>query len=397
MLIVFLGVWLSQMTALAQSDRTLPPPSPVTFNNWQQVSANERTIEYQVAFDSGEPSSYPENNTVRIRALLPAERVGPFPTVILLHYWGASDWELEERMSAQLNRRGIATVLVPLPYHLSRTPQGFTSGQLAVQPDPKALRETILQSVSDVRRTMDWIYTRSEFIHEKVGLAGTSLGAIVSTLAFSVEPRIKSGCFILGGVDLAHLLWHSSRVVSQRDILRRNGYTESRLREELADVEPANYLPQAHGKPAMVVRANFDSVVPAQSSEALIQGLDHPTVITLRTGHYGGVLAENQIIANVGAFFQSQFFGEGKNFLAKALKAPTIRLGAMVDGINQLQVAAGIDLWQSKNDSRFFVSAFVTPRGPKLAIGMRISQNLSIGPVLTRKGLTGGLFWNVVL
>ena len=164
------------------------------------------------------------------------------PVVVVLHYWGASDQKAEVSLANDLLRRGIAAVLMPLPYHLSRTPAGYRSGQLAIQADPKVLVATMSQAVLDVRRTVDWIETRPEFDSRHIGIVGTSLGSLVAANSYGVESRFGPAAFVVGGADFAHIIWNSSRVVTQREDLRRRGYTEERMRDELKPIEPLEFL-----------------------------------------------------------------------------------------------------------------------------------------------------------
>jgi len=382
---------------VAQTPTGPQPPPAIDFPPSRTLRTGDISRELEVTFPSAIPSEFAENQSVRLRVFLPAEKVDPVPVVVILHYWGATDWRLEERMAAQLNRRGVGAVLVPLPYHLSRTPRGYLSGQLAIQPDPEALRKTILQSVSDVRQTVNWIERQPDFRLGQIGIAGTSLGAIVAALAAGTEPRFTARCFVLGGVDLAFLLWNSSRVVSQREVMRRAGFTEARLREILSDVEPATYLAQSVPVPSLVIRAKFDTVIPPQSTDALIESLNEPQVVTVNTGHYGGVFAERAILREFGEFFQSTFFGTARSGISKSLSAPTIRIGGLYDDQDRLQVAAGIDLWRSNARSDVFLAALASPRGPRLMLGAQLGPRVAVGPVLTGKRVTVGLFWSIVL
>lgn len=382
---------------VAQEPPVTQAPPPIAFLPWQAGRSDEVTREYSTSFPSAYSSGIPENDTVYVRALLPADSVGQVPTVILLHYWGASDQRLEERLAARLNRRRVGAILIQLPYHLSRTPAGFASGALAIQPDPVKLRQTMIQSVLDIRRTIDWMATRPEIDSSRIGLSGTSLGSIVGSLAAGVEPRITHMCFILGGVDLAKMLWNSSRVVSQRETLRRSGITESSLREALKPVEPSEYLGSAAPRPALVIRAQFDTVVPSECTDQLVSLLNDPQVIVLKTGHFGGVFAERPILNAVAEFYQQRFFGVGRATLTRTLSAPTIRLGSLYDGVDRLQVAASVDLWRSNAKADQFFSAVLSPRGPRLYLGTNLGGGLSLGAIGTPKRVSFGLFWSFVL
>ena len=42
---------------------------------------------------------------------------------------------------------------------------------------------------------------------QRLGVAGISLGGIVSSLAAAVDPAIREGAFLLAGGDLSAILW----------------------------------------------------------------------------------------------------------------------------------------------------------------------------------------------
>lgn len=369
------------------------PPPPIEFLPWREVRTDDISTEYLVQFPSSITTQFAENNTVYVTSMLPSDRVAPVPAVVILHYWGAYDLFVERRMAQQLNRRGIGAVIVSLPYHLQRTPKGRLSGELAITPDPDALVQTMVQSCQDVRRAIDWVQTRAEFKRDQIGISGTSLGAIVASLVLAVEPRVKAATFLIGGVDLAGILWNSSRVVQVREMLRRKGYDEEKLRERLQIVEPETYLKDAPARPALVIGAEYDTIVPVQYTRKLIAGLHDPVVQWLPTGHFGGALAQNGILRSQTDFFWSQF--NGADFRGKlTLNAPTIRFGVMTD-FEKIEVAAGFDVLRSKSRD-YFVSALLSPRQLRLYGGYAINPNLSAGLSVTSRRVSPGLFWSFV-
>ncbi|MCE9559927.1 MAG: hypothetical protein K8R88_13380 [Armatimonadetes bacterium] len=211
---------------------------------------------------------------------------------------------------------------------LSRTPRGFASGALAIQPDPALLVRTMTQSVFDVRRTIDWIQTRPEFKRDQIGISGMSLGAIVAALVSGIDTRISAQCYMIGGVDLAHILWNSSRVVQVREALRKKGYTEASLREEIKTIEPEPLLAASPQRPALVIAARYDTIVPNGSTEKLIHALGNPIVEWLATGHIGGVFAASPILRSQSDFFASAFANRPYR-TSSSLRAPTLRFGTI--------------------------------------------------------------------
>ncbi len=378
----------------------MPPvtqaPASVTFENWQPIRQDDISDEFEARFQSAIVTPYPENNTVRLKILRPADRLGPTPVVIVLHYWGAFNESLERSFAAQLNRSGIAAILMPLPLHLSRTPHGYKSGELAVQADPTRLIETMTQAVSDVRRTVDFIASRSEFVPGKIGLAGTSLGAIVASLAFAVEPRIAASSYLVGGADLAGILWNSSRVVTQRESLRRRGFDEAKLRAALEPIEPLRFLSGHDSRPSYVIGGRFDTVVPRANTEALIKGLGTTRVSWMDSGHVGGLISQRSVLRSLAEFFASTF--EGRSMIERSsFVMPTLRAGMTLSQFNGLQVGIGFDLWRTPVGSRLFGTILATPRGPQVFGGYQLQSGLSVGVIASPRRISPGLFWSIVL
>ncbi|MEP0765347.1 MAG: alpha/beta hydrolase family protein [Fimbriimonadia bacterium] len=370
---------------------TFPPP-PKEF----AVQIAEKAGFLDVSFPSAHRTEWPENNVVRARLIRPAGVEEPMPIVILLHGLGVADHFLEERIAKRLNDRGIAALLVTLPYHIERSPPGYRSGALALRPDVDAFEEMVRQSVSDLRRAVDWAESQRFVDADRIGVLGVSLGAIIASLGMAAEPRLRFGVFLLGGGDVAHILWNSSLTISVREVLRRNGWTEERLRARLKAVEPLSYANEEIGERVLLVGALFDTVVPATDTDKLHRALGSPPMLWLETGHYGAVFVERRLLRVVADFFAARFAGETYS-PPTSIDAPTIRIGLMLDQESGLQVAAGLDLWRSNSRGDFYASGFLTTRGPVLFAGWKGPLGFSVGAVAHPKRTVPGVVWHFVL
>ena len=386
------------MLPLVQVPELLTPPK-VAFEPWRAVERSDDIAEYVATFPSAFVSGVPENDTVPLRILLPAGAKGPVPVVLITHYWGASDLRAERALGEDLVTRGVGAAILTLPYHLSRTPPGKRSGELAIVPDVPKLRGTIVQAVLDVRRSMDFLDSRPEFLKSPRGISGTSLGALVSVLGYAVDSRITHAAFILGGADFAGILWNSSRTGPQREVLRRQGYGEGRLREELREVEPLTYLPRETPGTTFLISAKYDTVVPGGNSGALARALGDPLRLQIDTGHYGGIFVQQRALREVARFFGNEMTGE-PYAPPKRLVAPTVRIGALASAPNGFDLAVGLDLVRFDPRGDGFVSALITPRGPQIFAGRTIFPGLAFGGIAKLSGRNHfglGVFWSVVL
>lgn len=370
-------------------------PERIVFEEWRQVGRTELFSEYRVSFPSAVQTDFPKNDSIELQVFLPASTFGRPPVVILLHFWGATDNHLERDTARELADRGIASVIVPLPFHLSRTPDGYRSGELAIVPDPNRLLQTMIQSVSDVRRTVDWIQTRPEFNSNEIGLTGTSLGAIVSSLTFAVEPRISAASFMLGGADLSYLLLNSSRTTVQRKVLSDEGWTEEKLRLVLAPIEPLNFLDPTDSRPTYLISARHDNVVPLESSLKLQAALGNPEFLLLETGHYGGFLVKDRLVRSIASFFDASLRGRSFNAPDK-FYSPTIRFSVMMDTSTGLNLGAGLDIWRSNERADIFMAGYITPRGLRGYFGFQLGNGVSLGAMFSRSGTSPGLVWSTI-
>ena len=393
------------LTALTVASAAFTQPAPIpetlkapkiTFEPWRQVTEFDNSIEFETSFPSALETPYPANNRVPIRIFIPRNGNAPYPAVVIAHYWGATDLRAEISLADQLAQRGIASAILTLPYHLSRTPPGKRSGEMAVQPDPAALRQTMRQAVMDVQRTVDFLDTRPEIKKSPLGIAGTSLGALVAGLAYGTDPRLSHAAFIVGGADIAGILWKSSRVIPQRDQLRREGYTEETLRTQLSEVEPLQYLPRETPGIGFMIVAKYDTVIPSSSSQKLIDAIPESRVLNIDTGHYGGIFIQRRILAETAAFFGSEFSGV-RFEPPKRIYAPSIRLGVSVDPVDGLDIGAGIDLWRLDQKGDTVLSGFISPKGPSLRLMRNVSSGLAIGILAGPKKATVGVMWSTVL
>lgn len=384
------------LSASAAGQTVTDAPPAIAFPEWKEVGRPEGSIEYLVTFPSAISTPHPVNNSVPLRIFLPEGATKPVPAVLVTHYWGATDLRVERALATELNRNGIAAAVLTLPYHLARTPSDVRSGELAIEPDPAKMIATATQAVLDIRRSIDYLDTRPEIERGRVGLFGTSLGAVLSSIAAAVEPRITHGAFMLGGADLAHILWDSSLLVPQREVLRRRGYSESRLREELASIEPAAHLARRSPPSSFVIGGRFDTVIPRSATERLLSVLPNAKVLWLDTGHYGGIFVQRRLMREVARYFQTEFAGNVYTPPAH-IYAPTIRIGAIASMGRGLNLGVGLDLFRADRRGDVWSSLFVSPRGPEVFFGLKLKNGFAVGATVAARRSGIGLLWSAVL
>ena len=131
---------------------------------------------------------FPENQTVHARWWRHDRR--GWPTVLCLHGF-ASGHPLVDALAFQarrLYRAGLDVLLYTLPFHGSRRPRGARkSGEGFFGPNMARTNEAFAQAIFDARALMRWVARSGS---GPVGAFGMSLGAYVTALLATLEPRL---------------------------------------------------------------------------------------------------------------------------------------------------------------------------------------------------------------
>ncbi|WP_286004348.1 hypothetical protein [Geitlerinema calcuttense] len=112
----------------------------------------------RITFPSPHPCDRPENNRVGMDVFL-SRPWDEAPVMIFMHgFMSASDtgYHLWCRL---MNQRGVNAIFLHLPYHYSRRPAGYVSGELAISADLTRLAEGIRQAVKELRLIIDSLKT----------------------------------------------------------------------------------------------------------------------------------------------------------------------------------------------------------------------------------------------
>jgi len=340
---------------------------------------------------------YPQNQTVYAEVFLP--RTGNrMPAVLILHSWGVQRPDIELSLARMLAQKGFVTAVMTLPYHMQRTPAGYLSGELMIVPDPQQMRDTMRQATLDACRLIDWLQTQPQVDSERIGIVGISLGAIVGALVLAVEDRMGAGVLVLGGANLAHVLWRSPLTMSVRSELRSKGTGYERLRDELASVEPLHYLRGQYGHRVLMINGRFDLVIPREDALALRRALGEGPLLWLNTGHYGPALVRPALFNLVARFLSANLQNDSQPFvLPSSLNEPTIRIGLLYSGVWGARVSAAVDIWRWEREGRAGVSLQASPRNLSLLAGFRPISPVHIGFELSTRPAAGYLFIHFVL
>ena len=166
---------------------------------------------------------------------------------------------------------------------------------------------TPLRAVTALRNVIDYLKT------PKVGLLGTSLGAIYGASAFGAEPRIKAAVLIVGGGPSADVIATSDQEILaglRTERFARFGFhTEQEYAEELRRhlvIDPILLAAPGAGKRALFMTADSDTTVPTANQLALWEAWGKPERVSLWAGHVGAIIQYSYFYREkVASFFES--------------------------------------------------------------------------------------------
>lgn len=223
------------------------------------------------------------NNTVWGR-FFPAQ--GPL-ALIVLPQWNAQ-WGSHIGLCRILQRFGITTLRMSLPYHDHRRPEEFERAEPLIGPNVGQTMATTRQAVLEVRRAADWLAERG---YSRLGVLGTSIGSCIGFLAMAHDARLQYNGFIHVSSYFADVVWEGISTSHVRESLESNLRLEE-LRRLWAPISPYPFIPRLSGarKPMLVLSGRYDLSFPFHLTRKSFEEFDRYRVpyerILLPCGHY---------------------------------------------------------------------------------------------------------------
>jgi dienelactone hydrolase len=231
-----------------------------------------------------------ENNVVHAEFFHPLGAGRRSPGVVVLHILG-SDFPLSRYMAARLADRGVAALFLKLPYYGERRPKGGPGpvpGRF-LSADIERTMTSMRQGVCDVRRGLSWLASRDDVDSSRLGVAGISLGGIVSSITAAVDPAVRDGVFLLAGGDLSKILWDMPETAKFRAAWEASGRTVEDLKALTDPFDPLTYAHRLAGKRLLMIAGKVDEVVPSASTKALWEAAGRPPIRWYDCGHYSAI------------------------------------------------------------------------------------------------------------
>lgn len=336
----------------------------------------------RVTYPSPVKTPFTVNNTVTAYLFLPSGP-GPHPAMVVLHEWlppkGMKD---EFRLCQGIAHAQVAALLIVEPYSLERRPKPTRPDAELLSGNVPQMVAGLRQCVLDTRRGLDWLSRRPDIDPQRMGAAGISLGGILAPLVAGVDRRARVLLTLVGGGDVADIVWNSYFTKGLKPEMRKRGYTEDSLREAMRPVEPTEWLQGFDPKNALLINGRYDIFVTPHDSQTLARALGGAKIVWANTGHYGIALSEAQAEAVGVQFLRSRFFGDPPTFAPPTtLRSHTIKLGFLIGGREKLLVSPALAYQIINFDSqgRYSLDGQLTFHGLSGGLSARLTRTSAIG------------------
>lgn len=245
-------------------------------------------------FDSPLPSRFAENARVPLiwfRAPKSARSA-----VLLVPGWSRPDRGLEERWARALAAQGVDVLLLTVPYHLERAPQGTWSGEYFISQNVFWTVANFRQLVAEIRGLVQLV--RRDY--DRVGLIGVSSGGFQAGLATLGEP-VDFLFPIMTGAELGAITWDSLLTHQVKAALIARGVTRDALSRAWSITDMAVVGRHTRAQRVRQYVTLYDAVMPLRHQERLWEVYGEPPRVDLRTSHYSVVFALPRVLREIAA------------------------------------------------------------------------------------------------
>ena len=222
-------------------------------------------------FPSPVATASPENNLVTGRISRCGKHWRKRPAVVLLHGWN-DRWGYRYRfhwLARLFNRRGINSVMFELPYHFHRQPrEGLARNFISEM-------EATHQALAEINAMVNWLLAQG---CPRVSLMGFSMGAWLAGLVACHNSKISCAVLVTPVSRMDRMIDEVAFCAPIRQALLKTPLDLTRL-------NLAFHKPKLSRGFILMVEAEYDVFVPAETTKELWQAWGNPELWSLPHGH----------------------------------------------------------------------------------------------------------------
>jgi len=263
---------------------TLPPPAPPVV---EEIPAHRRIS-----------ISYMNNGKERVPAILwlPQDEKPRRPCILFIPGLGAT--KLAARPYAhELVKRGYAVFAIDPALQGDRAPGKPPLSLSHVY----RLRDSLMQTVIDCRRGLDYLQSRDDIDPEHLSVIGVDTGAVEGAILAAVDARIRCPALLTGWADWG-IMARNSQLSAWKAVRGEDAALDAaELSNILAPADALNFVDKVAPRPLLLIHGMKDEIVPKAAAQLLHKTARDPKeVIWLDTGH---ALRFETVVAQLAAWF----------------------------------------------------------------------------------------------
>jgi dienelactone hydrolase len=284
---------LSFLASVMASAQDLKPMGDEAFNLLRQFYEYDRTMPLDVwivekaEFDNciREKIVFTGVQNDRVPGYLAIPKTGkkPCPVVFLLHGlsgskidWWVDTWKINQNMVTNgLLDAGYAILSLDAQFHGERMfANGYESpGIFALEREQyNRLRNLVIQSSVEYLRVLDFLGSRGDIDTTRVGIAGYSMGGMMTHALFALDRRFDVAVSCVGG-NFRHNPMHPASTVP--------------LQNPVYLISPIHFSPRIVDRPILLLMARQDNFFDAPQSQQVFDLIRSPEkkIIWYDSGH----------------------------------------------------------------------------------------------------------------
>ena len=275
---------------IEDSDKFFDYETPADFHLTSRVIPGEKSPSQWLHFTSAVNTPIANNNHARARWFPAPQKNGQRSrkAVVLLPHWNSKP-DSYNALCRILQKLGLSTLRLSLPYHDARLPAETQRSDYAVSANVGRTMDATRQAVIDARSCFDWLEQQG---YQDFGIVGTSLGSCYAFLASAHDDRIRVNAFNHASTYFADVVWTGQSTRHIRAGLEGMVPLDT-LRDVWAAISPPSYWPKFKNQPhkkVLMIYAAYDLTFLPEFSKQVAQGfaesgLEHKVKV-LPCGHY---------------------------------------------------------------------------------------------------------------
>jgi len=193
--------------------------------------------------------------------------------------------------------RGIDVCLLTKPFHQSRTPKGFYSGELFISDNIFLSIMSFRQFVSEILFLIDYFKMKYKY----VGLIGMSSGGLQTGIALNIA-AVDFYFPIITGATLGSITWDGKLTKKVKKDISKKGFDEADLNKVWAILDQVYLGHHCKAKHIKQFISLYDQVIPLKYQQILWEIYDKPEKLEMQCAHSTSYFYFSKIIDEIVLF-----------------------------------------------------------------------------------------------